>query len=785
MNRSYILALLLFLVGCATLARDDLGALFGAADPARFDLPGQSAPSRPGQVSYQREVRPILEQRCVNCHACYDAPCQLKLGSFAGISRGASKAPVYDGARIFEAPPTRLFIDADKPSVWRQKGFHPVLNEHPHNPAAELQASLIARALDLKERHPLTANEPAPASLDFSLDRANQCPSIEEYSAYERKNPLMGMPFGLPELSRKESELLRRWLQQGAPYDAPPAPGPALMRQIEAWENFFNGNSLRAQLVNRYLYEHLFLANLHFSSEAEPRYFRLIRSSTPPGQVAQEIATRRPFDDPGVSRVYYRLQAVEEAIVAKTHMPYALNEARMARWQALFYTPDYPVDQLPGYAPEQAANPFKTFAALPVQARYRFMLDEAEFTVMGFIKGPVCRGQTALNVINDHFWVFFQAPETLIENDADFLARESRNLDMPTGEQSNAMILSPLLRYSRQEERFLQAKSAYLEARFQRPEEVTEKLVWNGDGHNPNAALTIYRHFDNATVLKGLVGGKPKTAWIINYSLLERVHYLLTAGYDVFGNLGHQLNTRLYMDFLRMEGEFNFIAMLPQERRPGVRDFWYRDASQNVKDHVYGKYAYFRRETGLTFRGAGRPEHELMDMLASHIGPALSHRYALHTLAEAPLRQALQALGQVSGPSLGWMPEASILRIEDPGRPAQNFTLLRNTAHRNITMLLREDKAILPAEFTLDVLPGFASAYPNAYYRLSRQDLGEFTRRVSQLGKAADYRALFERFGVRRTAPDFWALNDALTADYLRSAPIEGGILDLNRFENH
>ena len=43
--------------------------------------------------------------------------------------------------------------------------------------------------------------------------------------------------------------------------------------------------------------------------------------------------------------------------------------------------------------------------ALPVRSRYRFMLEEAQFTLMGFIKGPVCRGQVALDVIEDRFWI--------------------------------------------------------------------------------------------------------------------------------------------------------------------------------------------------------------------------------------------------------------------------------------------------------------------------------------------------------------------------------------------
>ena len=39
------------------------------------------------------------------------------------------------------------------------------------------------------------------------------------------------------------------------------------------------------------------------------------------------------------------------------------------------------------------------------------MLEEAQYTITGFIKGPVCRGQVALNVINDLFWVVFVDPE--------------------------------------------------------------------------------------------------------------------------------------------------------------------------------------------------------------------------------------------------------------------------------------------------------------------------------------------------------------------------------------
>ena len=58
----------------------------------------QTLPVEP--ISFTDEVSPVLDRRCVVCHGCYDAPCQLKLSSVDGVSRGASKEKVYVGARF-------------------------------------------------------------------------------------------------------------------------------------------------------------------------------------------------------------------------------------------------------------------------------------------------------------------------------------------------------------------------------------------------------------------------------------------------------------------------------------------------------------------------------------------------------------------------------------------------------------------------------------------------------------------------------------------------------------
>jgi hypothetical protein len=781
MPRTKLLLLACLLAGCTLLTKQALNERYGTPDPTRFDIPAQPSQG----IFYRAEIQPILERRCVVCHGCYDAPCQLKLSAWEGITRGATKQKVYDAARLLEAAPSRLFIDAQMASQWRARDFHPVLNEREQAPEANLTGSLLYRMLELKRSHPQPDGGVLPqADFDFSLDRKQQCASIEEFDAFERNYPQWGMPYGLPGLSRAEQATLERWLVQGAPYAGPEPLPAAVTQQLRDWEHFLNGDSLKMQLTSRYLYEHLFLAHLYFDSDPDSHYFRLVRSASPPGEPVREIASRRPYDDPGVERVYYRLAPVRETLLAKTHMPYALGPVRMARWRALFLASDYSVATLPSYEPAIAANPFIAFQALPPQVRYRFMLDEAQFTIMGFIKGPVCRGQIALNVIEDRFWVFFVNPDAFDSRiDAGFLAQQSENLSLPSEKGSNALILATWVEYSQRENDYLKAKSEYMKQRLNAPSQVTLDLVWDGDGKNPNAALTVFRHFNSASVVQGLVGKPPKTAWVIGYPLLERIHYLLVAGYDVYGNAGHQLNSRLYMDFLRMEGEFNFLALLPAGQRDKVRDFWYRDTGQAVKDYLYGSRAWFDRDSGIDYH-SDDPQRELYGLLQARLAPVLGDNFDLATVRDPALRAELQQLAALQGASLSLLPEAMFLRLEEPDGRSRYFTLLRNTGHANVTNLANEQKELLPDENTLTVVPGFIGAYPNVLYVVTRDTLPGFIASVRALASEADYRALADRFAIRRTNPRFWTYSDALQDAYARLAPVESALFDYNRLEN-
>ena len=111
-----------------------------------------------------------------------------------------------------------------------------------------------------------------------------------------------------------------------------------------------------------------------------------------------------------------------------------------------------------GFDPQISANPFKAFEQIPPRSRYMFLLDSAHYVIMTFIHGPVCKGQIALNVINDHFWVMFLDPDhDLSVRYPGFLKVHGDRLAMPI-EMGSAptLVLRPNQRAQEARDRVLQ-----------------------------------------------------------------------------------------------------------------------------------------------------------------------------------------------------------------------------------------------------------------------------------------------------------------------------------------
>lgn len=788
---SVLILMIVILGGCGAFKALEFNQKYG---PAQSGVDRLADASATGEVSFYDDVQPILERRCSVCHSCYDAPCQLKTTCFEGIDRGGTKALVY-ATRLTAAPPTRLHIDADSAEGWRELGFHPVLNERDQIPVAHLENSILNLMLQLKKDHPLPRTDLLPETFDIRLDHEYICTTAEDFEDFKKKYPLWGMPYALPGLRDRERETLVDWLRQGARITPKPPLSDQAIQVIWPWEEFLNGASLKEQLMSRYVYEHLFIGRIHFQSLPSREFYRLVRSATPPGQPVVEINTVRPYDDPGVATFYYRFRKIEATIAAKDHTVYRMTRQKMARYRELFLGDDFVVTQLPSYDPATTANPFNTFAALPALSRYRFMLDDARFFVEGFIKGPVCRGQVALNVINDHFFVaFFDPTRDKISNDTRFLSRASNLLRIPSERKSTLRLLSTWRKYANLQKKYLVAKEKY---RMElNPDNKGNDIhhIWNGDGVNPNVLLTVFRHFDSASVINGFVGKMPKTGWVIDYPLFERIHYLLVAGFNIFGNGGHQLETRLYMDFLRMEAENNFLSFLPIESRREIWADWYKDARKSAENYLGEQFRGLERTTRVVYH-TDDPKSEFFQKLIVHAGTATNPddiinrssddnwNHANVSLNEQRADRAMWRVANVRGLQVQALPDVTFVHVvTDDNTEDLAYTIIRNKALSNNSMLFKEGRRRVLKDDTLTVVKGHVGSYPNAFSHIPVDQIEDRIDAYLKIKNKLDYYSFAKKYAIQRNSPNFWEESDWHYRKFLKDQPVEAGLFDMYRY---
>lgn len=740
-------------------------------------------------VSFQQDVKPILDAKCLACHGCYDAPCQLKFETPEGLVRGGHPEPAYDGTRKDAMAPTRLGMDALSEADWRTRGFHSVLM------ATEEHQPVLYRMLALGKQHQWAPNSKLPDDIDISIARQNECAASEDFDRYAKKHPLEGMPLAVAGLSDQEFSLISGWLSQGAEIDTPAALlSTGEQHAIEQWESFLNQPGKPEQLLARWLFEHLFLAHLHFEDlNGEPRFFQLLRSYTPPGEPILPVATVRPNDAPD-GPFFYRLRPIEDTIVYKRHITYPLSDAQLKRIRTLFFSQAWQVDTLPGYRYDDRANPFKTFAAIPAAARYQFMLDNAEYFTRTFIRGPVCRGQIATDVIRDHFWTFFQSPENdQYITDSEYRTTVTPLLGLPGQDDALLDAADEWQRYRDERNQYLAARQAQYQQ--QQPAGASLNDLWLG---NDNALLSIFRHHDSASVRRGLIGEIPETMWLMDYPLFERTYYELVVNFDVFGNVAHQLQTRLYFDLIRNGAEQNFLRLLPAGERAEVLAGWYQGMGKLKLDITYENQDattpsaehYLTRvptqELALRLLAQTKDTNAQPDDVFNRCQPPHCGRSDVPAWVQRA-DQALASLAAIPAarlPGVLHLPEALFVRVHHGNGERTVYSVLRNRAHSNVAFLMGESLRYEPEKDTLTVFPGVIGGYPNFIFDVPASEADRFAAALGNAEQQEQFEQVVASWGVRRTHPRFWDILHDITAWHREHEPLQAGVFDINRFEN-
>ncbi len=745
-------------------------------------------------VDYLADVKPILDKRCVTCHSCYNSPCQLKLSSFEGADRGATKEIIYLD-RLTPQAPTRLFTDAETTEQWRTKGFYSVTD---NSASGNFNNSTMAQLLRTKMENPISHGDYFPEDTEDQTCAQNE----DELAEFIGEHPNRGMPFGFPALTPDEYETILHWLQQGAhgpsasQQAALTSPSPAAKVMIEQWESFLNQPDAKHVMTARYLYEHLFLAHLHFPT-APNEFYEIVRSKTAAPEKIEVIPTVRPFDDPGAGPFYYRIRKIHSTIVHKTHIVFEMGEAKYRRINDLFIeTPWLEKPHVMDYDQVTSANPFLTYAQIPPKARYQFLLDNSEYVTRTFIRGPVCKGQIALNVIHDHFWIMFLDPNhDLTLSNPQFLTEEAKNLSMPIEQGSSIGIFSTFSdRYRDLYLQYMQDKSKLYA--FEGHNTALD-WIWKGEQSKDTPVLTVYRHFDSASVHKGVLGQLPRTMWVIDYPQFERIYYALVAGFDVFGNIAHQANVRRYMDFLRIEGEMNFAALLPKEKRMEILKSWYigDDAFDDLKN------LEMRINTDIVYHGDNYKQQLIEKVVDEHILKETGIGFDFNYLRKGEKvpdtlpktytsdNDYLTALRVVSRPGTAFMKlidgynsNLALVRIKHKDGNDTVFSIVINRWHDNVNAMFGEDDRLDPSKDRADFIEGSVGSYPNFFLVVNEEDIPDFFDMLEHYQDTPEYIAKLLNYGVARNDIDFWQQFDWFQEHFYKAQPVQSGMYDLNRY---
>lgn len=785
-NRILLSAFLLFFLFLSGCSRKVL-------PPVSFSAPEQT-------IDYLSEVRPVLVKRCVVCHSCYNSPCQLKLSSFEGLDRGASKKAVYNAKRLQTMEPTRLFTDARTTQQWRAKDFHSVTENSADN---GWNNSIMMQFLSQKKDNPIQDKD----EFYSEADDLTCAKSDEELGAYLTKHPNRGMPFGFPPLTENEFNIIAGWLAQGAhgPDDEQQVQLEAIplsdQAKITQWESFFNNQDAKYAVTARYLYEHLFLAHIKFDTPANV-FYELVRSRTPSGKDIDIIATDLPYDDPQASIFYYRLRKIHSTIVHKTHMVFEFSDKQYQRFHELFIEPAWllPPNRV-GYEKKLSANPFRAFEQIPPRSRYQFLLDNIQYVIMTFIRGPVCRGQIALNVVRDQFWLLFLDPDyDLSIKNPGFLQTYGSLLEMPLEEKNDKQLAKSIFsrKYRKKSSEFVQKRREYYSAHY-RYHEPDYTAIWRGAKESDTPLLTVFRHFDSASVHKGALGNLPLTIWLMDYPLIERIYYSLVAGFNVYGTAMHQLTTRIYMDELRQEGETYFLDFMPKEKRVPLMKEWYGGMDiENNKIH----YSPSDLAAGVSFM-TDDPKREFMERLVeTHFLPethiAFDKNYMRAGESYPPLPQHyttlddyIQGFKAVSEPGVSFFTKVKDhnanlayvrIKVNDRIEDDVYISVVINRWHDDVTTIFGEEDRLRPERDSASFIAGFVGSYPNYFFEVTLADLPDFLQMLKGFDGGRASVNWLNKYGINRADTGFWQAYDLLQERFYSIDPVQAGLFDLNRY---
>ena len=89
-----------------------------------------------------------------------------------------------------------------------------------------------------------------------------------------------------------------------------------------------------------------------------------------------------------------------------------------------------------------------------------------------------------------------------------------------------------------------------------------------------------------------------------------------------------------------------------------------------------------------------------------------------------------------------------------------------------------------PENDTITIYPGFIGSYPDFYFSVEKEQLGEFVDSIRFARTEIDIDRLYSKFGIRRSNPEIWQNADWFNEQHKKYRGLNAGLLDLSRYDN-
>jgi hypothetical protein len=252
----------------------------------------------------------------------------------------------------------------------------------------------------------------------------------------------------------------------------------------------------------------------------------------------------------------------------------------------------------------------------------------------------------------------------------------------------------------------------------------------------------------------------------------------------------------------RVDAELNFLRFLPRKVRRPMFSSWYMGPLSKERMAQEGVKPDDTIPTDIKY-STDDPKREFYDKVLAYMGPRVNaidpiNRPKPGDDADRITKALISIVAASREQEPTWrkfktfLPEAVFLRIDRSGQEPGIYTMTHNRDYATkafITMSLEED---IPGNATVSILEGAYASYPNFMFRISEDEIEQFAASLIDADTQKEFTAIVERWGIRRSSPDFWPVLNSVTAYVKRTNPSgapqraggRAGTFDINRYKN-